>query len=453
MKRTSVKARITVWLTLLMTLLAGLLLTFMLAISSAVASQTATAQLTQTLRSNLGQVGMAGDKLDLGEGFSFYQNGVSTLIYSQGEALIAGQLPVSFPASVPFQSGQIRTVSAGGTAYLVLDLWLPAGWESGVWVRGLMEAPENRQVLENLLRVALVALPVFIILAALGSYWIARRAFRPLDSITATAEAINEARDLSRRIALPPGRDEFSRLAATFDRLFERLERSFEAEKQFTADASHELRTPVSIIKGACEYAEKYDETPEERQETIAMIHRQAVKMSALISQLLSMTRLEQGTELARPEQVELGEMVSSLCREQGYDPRQVRPEIEPGLTARADPILLSRLIRNLVDNALKYGKPGGHVWISAVRQGEEIQISVRDDGIGIPLDQQEKIWQRFYQVDPSRSGEGGAGLGLAMVRQIALAHGGHMTLESAPGAGSCFTLHLPGAGEKFPAL
>ena len=386
MKKTSVKARISLWLPLLMALLAGLLLVFTLSISST----------------------------------------------------------VSFTAAEPFENGEIRTVTAGSTRYLVLDLWVPTGWDSGLWARGLMEAPDNRQLFQSLLQVALVALPLFVLLAAVGGWLIVKRAFRPLDSIVSTAENISEAKDLSRRIGLPPRWDEFSRLAGTFDRLFARLERSFEAEKQFTADASHELHTPVSIIKGACEYGQKYDETPEERQETLDMIHRQAVKMSNLISQLLSMTRLEQGTELTKPEPVELGELVSSLCEEQGYDPERLILELPEGLTVQADPALLSRLIANLADNAFKYSGPEGRVWISAARQAGEILLSVRDEGIGIPPDQQEKIWQRFYQVDPSRSEEGGAGLGLSMVKQIAQAHGGYLTLDSTPRVGSTFTLHLP---------
>lgn len=452
MKPLSVKSRIAVWLTLLMGLLAVLLLAFLLSISRVVAAQSSMSQLSQTVRSNLSQTGMSNGRLALGDGFSFYQNGVSTLIYSREKALLAGQIPVSFSVEEDFQNGITRVVNAGGGQYLVLDLWLPMGWDNGVWLRGLMEVPENQQLTSPLLRVALIVMPAFMALAALGSYWIAGRAFRPLDSIMSAAASINEAQDLSRRIGLPPGRDEFSQLAATFDQLFQRLEKSFESEQQFAADASHELRTPVSIIKGACEYAEKYDETPEERLETISMIHRQANRMSQLISQLLSMTRLDQGTETAKLEPVKLNDLIRSLCQEQAYDPHRLILELQEEVTAAADPALLSRLIQNLVENGFKYGRPDGCVWISVRQDSGEILLEVRDNGMGIPSEQQDKIWQRFYRADPARSGEGGTGLGLAIVRQIAQLHGGYMTLESVPRVGSAFTLHLPAAESSAQA-
>ena len=255
MKNISVKLRIALWLTLLMGLLAMLLLAFVLMISKMAATETAMSQLSQTVQSNLRQTKMIGGFLELGSDFSFYRNGVSTLIYSREKALLAGRIPISFDVEESFQNGLTRVVSSGDEKFLVLDLWLPMGWEEGVWIRGLIEAPENRRFTFDFLKVALVIMPAFMVLAAFGSYWIVKKAFGPLDSITATAMSINEAQDLSRRVGLPPKKDEFSQLAATFDELFQRLERSFESEKQFAADASHELRTPVSVIKGACEYA------------------------------------------------------------------------------------------------------------------------------------------------------------------------------------------------------
>ena len=449
MKRLNVKVKITIWYLLLMVLMAGLLLGFLLLISGSVSTQTAMDQLSQTVRGNLNQISMVDGSLQLGEAFHFYSDGVYSLVYSQSEALLAGQVPVSFTASEPFQNGLTRPVSVGSTRYYILDFWVPLGWDSGVWLRGILEAPENPQLLTNLLHIAMVALPLFILLAGLGGYWIARRAFRPLDQITATAAAINEASDLSARVEVPPGSNEFSRLARTFNQMFTHLEQSFEAEAQFTADASHELRTPVSVIKSACEYAERYGESPEEYRETLEMIHRQADKMSLLIGQLLSITRLDQGTDAVHWEQVDLSALVQTVCAEGGWSRDRLTLEVEEGLTARADPALLTRLLQNLVENAFKYGKPEGHVWVTLGRGPGEIRLEVKDDGIGIPPEQQEKIWKRFYQVDPSRSAGNGAGLGLAMVQKIAQAHGGSMTLESIPGLGSTFTLHLPEEGPE----
>ena len=166
--------------------------------------------------------------------------------------------------------------------------------------------------------------------------------------------------------------------------------------------------------------------------------------MSQLISQLLSMTRLEQGTEPTRLEQVNLNSLIRTLCKEQGYDPGRVTLELDEDSMAEADPTLMTRLVQNLVENGLKYSGPDGHVWVSVRQSGGEILLEVRDNGEGIPAEEQEKIWQRFYRADTARSGEGGAGLGLSIVQQIAQLHGGCMTLESVPRVGSAFTLHLP---------
>ena len=444
MKNISIKVKITMWYLLLMTIMVVMVLAFILAVSSSVTTQTAMSRISSTVRSNLTQVSSSNGKISLGEDFHFYQNGVYTLIYSKNEALLAGQVPVNFTQNEPFENGLTRTVSTEDDNYYVFDLWLPFDWENGVWVRGLMEVPEDELIIKNLILVVAVAMPAFILFATIGGYWIAKKAFKPLEDIISTADSINEASDLSARIDVPSGSNEFTRLAKTFDQMFTRLEQSFEAEKQFTSDASHELRTPISVIKGACEYALKYDETPEERQETLSMIHRQAVKMSGLVAQLLSMTRLEQGTEKANFEKINLTELTKAICTEQAYADRNVYFEAKNEISAFVDTTLITRLIQNLIDNAVKYGKTDGHVWVTLTENEHEIQLSVKDDGIGIPKEEQGKIWQRFYQVDASRTGDNGTGLGLSMVQKIAEIHGGYMSLESEPLKGSNFVLHLP---------
>ena len=444
MRTISVKKKITLLLTLLMTTLAIFMIVLMLIVSNTVAMQTARKQLTDTLRSNLSYIEMTDRKAVIQDGFSYSHNGVSTLVYNQKKALIAGQIPVAFQTETDFENGVIRRVNSENTEYLVLDLWIEDGWEQGLWIRGLMEAPNQAVLSRNLFIVAAVTLPVFILLAAIGSYRITKKSFRPLDQINAAAEAIHEAKDLSGRIGLSQGNDEFSRLAGNFDRMFERLEKSFEAEKQFTSDASHELRTPISIIKGACEYAMKYEETPEERAETISMIYRQSEKMSTLVAQLLSMTRMEQGVEQVLMEVFDLSQFVQRFGKEQCWDESRICIDASEPCIVKGNEALLGRLIQNLVENAMKYSPEDTMVRVSLTANEEEVRLSVEDQGIGIREEDREKIWQRFYQVDSSHGGSDGSGLGLAMVQQIATLHGGRMSLESTFGKGSVFSLKLP---------
>ncbi len=443
MKRFSVKSKLTLLLTALAAVVAILIFSLLLFISSSVSVSSSMAALSDTARKNASLISMENGKLAFDDSFSFYHHGITTLIYSKSKALVAGQPPVNFSFSDDFQNGTVRTVPSDDTSYLVADIYLPFGWDDGVWIRALSEAPDNGRIAADITFVFFIIFPVFLLLAALGSYLIVKLSFRPLDKISRTVSAINEAKDLSGRIGLK-GNDEFSRLSDAFDGMFERLERSFDAEKQFTSDASHELRTPLAVIKSACEYAEKFDETAEERRETIEMIHRQANKMSELINQLLNITRLDQGTEKLSIADVELGSLVHSLCCEQGYDINRLHIQAQKGVFVSGDSMLLSRLIKNLVDNGFKYGKESSCVWITVYKNEDEALISVRDDGIGIADEYKEKIWQRFYQVDASRGEDSGIGLGLFMVQQIARAHGGYVTLDSTLGIGSEFILHLP---------
>lgn len=445
MKPRSIKTRITLWITLLVVVLFSLMLLFAFSMSSSVVQRTARQQLADAVRANAAMVSFADGQFAAGEGFAFSRSGVSCLVYSKAEALLAGQLPVGFSASVPFENGTLRTVESGGGDWYLLDLWVADGWENGVWLRGLMEVPDVSATARNLLLAAAVALPLFVLAGALGCYFILRRSLRGLDAVNAAASSIGEGKDLSRRIGPVPGGRELTQLAENFDGLLERLQRSFEAERRFTADASHELRTPVSIIKSACEYAEAFDETDEERRETLGMIHRQADKMAGLIGQLLALTRLDQGTETLRPVPLDLGQLARRTLEDQNYDAARLRLALAEGVTVKGDEALLGRLAANLVDNAFKYGLPGGTVTVEVRAENGEALLTVADEGPGIPAGQQEKIWQRFYQVDAARGDQQeGVGLGLSLVQRIAQLHGGRMTLKSAEGAPSAFTLHLP---------
>ena len=325
-----------------------------------------------------------------------------------------------------------------------------SGETDSVWIVGLLPEASMANVISSVERYALACMPFVVILASLGGRAITGRSLRPLRKITESAREISDGHDLSRRIELTPGKDEVHELADTFNDMMGRLERSFEAERQFTSDASHELRTPTTVILAECEMAEKTPEDTAAVQESVAEIHRQARKMSELIGKLLSYTRLEQGTRRIDREPLDLSGLAEDVCAEQrAVTDRDIsiECEAEPGVTVSGDAALLISLIQNLVANAVKYGRDGGHVRVRVYAEGENACVSVRDDGIGISEEDLDRIWNRFYQADRSRSDEKrGVGLGLSLAQQIARLHGGTITAASVPGEGSEFIFSLPKA-------
>ena len=238
------------------------------------------------------------------------------------------------------------------------------------------------------------------------------------------------------------GQDELHQLAAGFNGMFERLDQAFEMEKQFTSDASHELRTPVAVILAQCELMMGEEKSPKEYQHALNVIERQSRKMSKLIQDLLMYTRLELKTDKYKKEQVSLSEIAESVCEDMALIRRKgitLTRQVQEGITCSGNQMLLTRLLVNLISNAYRYGKENGHILVKLEKNTGEIRLSVEDDGIGIAPEEQERIFRRFYQTDSSRTGEG-TGLGLSMVRQIAEFHGGTVQVESVPGKGSIFT-------------
>ena len=367
-------------------------------------------------------------------------------MYNGSGALLAGQTPLSYPATVAFENGLTRPVSDEDEedVYLTLDFWLPFGWDDGVWVRGVMQMPEWSDAIERLFGMSVLLLPVIVLASGFGAYRMVRRAFRPIDRIVKAASEISEGRDLSKRIDLPPGRDEISQLAAAFDQMFERLEQAFEAESRFTSDASHELRTPTAVILAQCREAGKHAQTIQDYAEAIAVIERQADRISNLIGQLLQMTRLEQGTVSICREEADLSELAEVVCEEQRtvHPERSIETWLEPGVCTYFDVTLITRVLQNLLANACQYGGP--RIMVEVRRARDSVELSVFDNGKGIAPEEQQKIWKRFYRVQTARSAGEGTGLGLPMVAQIVQLHGGTVELDSRAGWGTKFTVRLP---------
>ncbi|MCD7845146.1 MAG: ATP-binding protein [Oscillospiraceae bacterium] len=342
------------------------------------------------------------------------------------------------------------TLLSAGSGYRAALLSAASGEPSGeletdgVWLMGLLSADSVSTVGPMMF----VALPLLVLLAALGGWFMAKKALDPVREIESSAREISGGEDLSRRIDLGQGQDEIHRLAGTINGMLDRLERSFQAERQFTSDASHELRTPTAVILAECELAEKTAAEREDFLQSLSVIERQGRKMSALISTLLAYTRREQGTEKLQIERMSLSELTEAICQELPRVNREditLSARIQPGVFVRADSGLIMSLIQNLVTNAYKYGRAGGHIWVTLSGSAGYARLSVKDDGIGISEENQARVWNRFYQADPARQNQDGSlGLGLSMAQQIARLHGGRIDLTSQEGKGSEFVFLMP---------
>lgn len=447
MKRTTITFRVTLWYTLLMALLgcAALGLLFYAGAQSARAS-------TRSLMAEMAagaetEFRVRDGALEVDNDLEAFRDGVYLSVYDGAGVPLYGMVPRAFDNAAVFEDGVLRTVVSSGVRWQLYDVRVPVDGVGDVWVRAVAREDTADAALSQLEKLALVAMPAFIALAAAGGWFITRRAFAPVRRIAQTARDIGESNDLSRRIALEQGRDEIHQLAAEFDRMFERLEQAFENEKRFTADASHELRTPVAVIISQCEYALAHTHTEQEARAALEDVLAQARRMAALLSQLLLLARADQGREAIALETVDLS-MAAQAVAEQLAESAALRniavhTDIEPDVCVEGDETLLTRMLINLVENAVKYGREGGWVRVTLRRQGEAAVGCVADNGEGIAPGDRENIWKRFWRADAARSA-GGAGLGLSMVRWIVQAHGGVITVDSAPGEGSAFTFTLP---------
>ena len=444
MRFLTIKTRVTIYFTLMMLLIVGLVIGVILIAGRGVISDTAEGTLLDVVHDEIDDVEFDDGYLDLDE-LDFYRHNVYVQAYDASGLLLGGAGPSDFEGAAEFHNGEIRSVSVDNQPWLVYDLYL-ADSNGGVWLRGITSADNNFSAARVITILALIILPVLVVITAVIGWLIARHAFKPVRQITDTVDAINDGDDLTARIGLHRGRDEIHRLAATFDSMFDRLELSFNAEKRFASDASHELRTPVSIILAECEYARANAQTVEDYQESLDVVERQGRRMSRLINQLLNITRMDQGTQAISREEADFSELVDVVTdeavRASGKD-FTVEKHIEPGVTANIDVGLMSRLVQNLVENACKYTPDGGKITVSLHAAGGRATLTVSDTGIGIAKRDLGHIWERFWQADSSRGVDRGSGLGLAMVKQIADAHGGKLSVESEPGQGSSFSYSM----------
>jgi len=304
------------------------------------------------------------------------------------------------------------------------------------------------ETLHRLLIVLLVTVPVALMAALAGGWFLARRALRPVEAITLAAQRI-AAGDLTQRLTVPPSSDEVGRLAVTFNEMIARLEASFRQVRQFTTDASHELRTPLTVMKGETELALRRPRSAEDYQRVLESSLEEIDRMTRIVDELLFLSRADLGEVKLESIPVRLDTLVEDIHRQatllgQEQDVQVTLGTVTPA-TVQGDELRLREFLLNLVDNAIKYSRPGGKVEISLVTEGTIARLSVLDHGIGIPPDAQARIFDRFYRTDAARAhAKKGTGLGLSICKWIAEAHHGRIEVQSTEGEGSRFTVVLP---------
>lgn len=386
--------------------------------------------------------------LEIDDDFLDEVNEIYTSLCHSDGTLVYGENPVMRETEeVGFLNAQIQRVTINGTLYYIFDRKLETAGLEELWLRGVVSELQGKEALASVSRISLVALPILLLIAVVGGYLIAARVLWPIRQIADTASQIRHGDDLKKRIDLGDGEDELHLLAREFDQMFSRLEEAFQTEQQFVSDASHELRTPVSVINAQCELTLEKEREPAEYEEALQVIWRQGRKLNRLIGTMLDFARLELQPERYEKETIDLTELTESLCTDMALireNDISLTWNVEKGVYFDGSRELLTRLLSNLISNAYRYGRPEGHTEVCLKTEKSCVVLSVKDDGIGIAPEDTAKIFDRFYQADVSRTGSGN-GLGLAMVKEIAGFYGGTVSVESELESGSIFTVQLPG--------
>jgi heavy metal sensor kinase len=305
------------------------------------------------------------------------------------------------------------------------------------------------RALDNFRTIEKETVPLLVVLASLLGYWLSGRSLAPVTRIIETAERIG-VQNLSRRLEVPRAQDELRRLTETLNAMLQRIESSFKRITQFTADASHDLRTPVSVIRTTAEITLRRPRSESQYADALGKILRTSVETTTLLDNLLTLARADAGTTGMELHLIDLESHVKKAQERATLlaASKPLRISVQtPGtpVWVRADAIAIDRLLLILLDNAVKYTPEGGSCEIELATGAGQAQIVVRDSGIGIHESELELIFERSYRTDRARSREtGGAGLGLAIARWITEMHGGTIAAESRTGAGAVFRVSLP---------
>lgn len=379
----------------------------------------------------------------------------------QSDSILPYHLPM--PLIQHLNEPRFETVTASGTSLRIVSEMIQVdGVEYNV------ELAQNIGDYYGLLnRFALLAawfFPGVLLLSSAGGYWLCRKALSPVDEIAKRARTIS-AHNLNMRLSIPKTRDELQRLSETLNDMMARLDTAFKRIAQFTADASHELRTPIALIRTTSELALRNPESLEHCVKALQRINLNAERSTHLIATLMELARADSGAQGLNISSTSLSEAITDACDQMEVCARVKQITFTRTILGEVfvygDPEALRRLFLVLIDNAVKYTPSGGSISVLVSRSGNQVVCVVSDSGVGIPSHAMPHIFERFYRVDQARSREsGGAGLGLAIARWIADAHRASIEVESTVGHGSMFRVSMTileptplGAGSRYSAM
>ncbi|MGD0500485.1 MAG: ATP-binding protein [Bryobacteraceae bacterium] len=377
-------------------------------------------------------------------------NGAGQWLYQSPATAGWGATPPD-PSRLPSR-GRFETIAQAGKSVRVLSAATPPGV-----IQIGIPLEEFTEMLNGFTWTALLASPILLLLASAGGYWMSRRALAPVEQIARLAGEI-EAQNLSERLPLRETGDELDQLSATLNAMFARLEDAFRRIAQFTADASHELRTPVAIIRTTAEVARQRPRSEKEYAEALDRILAESERTTGLIEDLMLLARADANAEDAIREPVDLAELAQNACADARALAEAAGVTLkDEGLTPCAvsgDGQALRRLLLILLDNAIKYSKPGGEVELRVGLGGQggrpAAVVEVRDHGVGISPEDLPHVFERFYRISKDRSRKiDGVGLGLSIAQSIARRHGGEIQVASELGAGSTARVSLPAWGSS----
>ena len=385
-------------------------------------------------------------EVNLNELYEIMSLGTFITIYDTNGLLISGGEPQIEIAKLSLTYSKLRNIEIEKTAWLIYDE--PVYSEKNImsWIRGSRSLQTVGVALSRLRLIIFSVIPIFMIISIVGGLFLSKRALSPITNITNTAREIGGG-DLSQRLKFPKTEDEVGKLAITFDEMLDKLEASFKREKQFSSDVSHELRTPLAIISSQAEETLRSNKRTEEYKKAFKNILKESKKMSSMFSQLVMLSRSEEGKYKAVLENLDLTIVIKevvknmeSLAKINGI---KIYINADKNLKVEVDQTLITRLFINLIDNAVKYSRKDGWIKINLHKEKNFAKIIVEDNGLGISKEDLPYIFDRFYRVDKARTGDG-LGLGLFMVKWIVDLHKGNIYTYSKQARGTKFIIHLP---------